>query len=68
MEKFIFQKKNFKEGNNNKIEINYHIDFKIFKTIIQYLYLENCDFINECNNINEIISYLSMAKLFQLDK
>ena len=64
----FFRKKILKEGNSNKLEINYHIDFKIFKTIIQYLYLENCDFINECNNINEIISYLSMAKLFQLDK
>ena len=64
----FFRKKILKEGNSNKIEINYHIDFKFFKTIIQYLYLENCDFINECNNINEIISYLSMAKLFQLDK
>ena len=64
----FFRKKILEEGNNNKIEINSHINFKIFKTIIQYLYLDNCDFVNFCDDINEIISYLSMAKLLQLNQ
>ena len=63
-----FRKKILEEGYNNKIEINSHINYKIFKTIIQYLYLDNFDFVNFCNDTNEIISYLSMAKLLKLNQ